>query len=196
MGIRFSCPNGHRLNVKSFLAGKRGVCPQCGTRFVIPVTSESTDVELHEPVAGTSAQLPGEVSSIPGAVTITTASLSKIIPATNPDRALTRREPVATDVPHTGTPIEISTPESVPATYDVPSPQSVAAVTSGEPAVVRHGRNRRVQLVISMLLLLLVIALAVALIWVLHRDVRQPQPIKTATMEVRFLQQSLENHGK
>src|SRR5689334_21726309 len=37
MGIRFSCPNGHKLNVQTFLAGKRGVCPQCGARFVIPV---------------------------------------------------------------------------------------------------------------------------------------------------------------
>jgi hypothetical protein len=36
MGIRFSCPNGHRLNVKTFLAGKRGICPDCGARFTIP----------------------------------------------------------------------------------------------------------------------------------------------------------------
>src|SRR6478752_3907200 len=40
MGIRFNCPNGHKLNVKTFLAGKRGVCPQCGARFVIPVPAE------------------------------------------------------------------------------------------------------------------------------------------------------------
>ena len=36
MGIRFNCPNGHKLNVKEFLAGKRGVCPQCGAKFIIP----------------------------------------------------------------------------------------------------------------------------------------------------------------
>jgi hypothetical protein len=36
MGIRFRCPNGHKLNVKSFLAGKRGVCPDCGQTFRIP----------------------------------------------------------------------------------------------------------------------------------------------------------------
>ena len=40
MGIRFLCPNGHKLNVKSFQAGKRGICPHCGARFTIP--SEST----------------------------------------------------------------------------------------------------------------------------------------------------------
>jgi hypothetical protein len=36
MGIRFLCPNGHKLNVKSFLAGRRGICPHCGERFYIP----------------------------------------------------------------------------------------------------------------------------------------------------------------
>jgi hypothetical protein len=36
MGIRFHCPNGHKIHVKSFLAGKRGVCPRCGERFIIP----------------------------------------------------------------------------------------------------------------------------------------------------------------
>jgi hypothetical protein len=36
MGIRLQCPNGHKVHVKAFLAGKRGVCPQCGTRFDIP----------------------------------------------------------------------------------------------------------------------------------------------------------------
>lgn len=40
MGIRFNCPNGHRLNVKSFLAGKRGFCPHCGVKILIPALSE------------------------------------------------------------------------------------------------------------------------------------------------------------
>ena len=39
MGIRFYCPNGHKLNVKSFLAGKRGICPKCGVKLVIPEAS-------------------------------------------------------------------------------------------------------------------------------------------------------------
>src|SRR3954470_22092743 len=41
MGIKFHCPNGHRLNVKSFLAGKKGVCPKCGAKMRIPTASES-----------------------------------------------------------------------------------------------------------------------------------------------------------
>lgn len=40
MGIKFHCPNGHKLNVKSFLAGKKGVCPKCGIRVRIPTASE------------------------------------------------------------------------------------------------------------------------------------------------------------
>lgn len=40
MGIRFHCPNGHKLNVKSFLAGKKGVCPDCGVKLRIPDRSE------------------------------------------------------------------------------------------------------------------------------------------------------------
>jgi len=40
MGIRFYCPNGHKLNVKDFLAGKRGICPDCQARFRIPQESQ------------------------------------------------------------------------------------------------------------------------------------------------------------
>lgn len=39
MGIRFHCPNGHKLHVKAFLAGKRGICPECGVRVEIPQQS-------------------------------------------------------------------------------------------------------------------------------------------------------------
>jgi hypothetical protein len=39
MGIRLACPNGHKLHVKEFLAGKRGVCPECGATVVIPGTA-------------------------------------------------------------------------------------------------------------------------------------------------------------
>jgi hypothetical protein len=36
MGIRFYCPNGHKLNVKDFLAGRKGICPTCGAKMQIP----------------------------------------------------------------------------------------------------------------------------------------------------------------
>lgn len=41
MGIRFICPNcDNKLNVKAYLAGKRGICPQCNARIRIPVDSD------------------------------------------------------------------------------------------------------------------------------------------------------------
>jgi len=39
MGIRFYCPNGHKLNVKAFQAGRRGICPYCGVSVLIPLES-------------------------------------------------------------------------------------------------------------------------------------------------------------
>ena len=45
MGIKFHCPNGHRLNVKAFLAGKKGVCPKCGAKMRIPTASEPALVD-------------------------------------------------------------------------------------------------------------------------------------------------------
>ena len=51
MGIRFLCPQGHKLNVKSFLAGKKGFCPHCNARVDIPLTS--TRVSSKATTAGT-----------------------------------------------------------------------------------------------------------------------------------------------
>jgi hypothetical protein len=39
MGIRFYCPNGHKLNVKQFQAGMKGICPFCGAKIQIPTES-------------------------------------------------------------------------------------------------------------------------------------------------------------
>jgi hypothetical protein len=35
MGVRFECPAGHKLHVKAELAGKRGICPECGAKFIV-----------------------------------------------------------------------------------------------------------------------------------------------------------------
>jgi hypothetical protein len=39
MGIRFYCPNGHKLNVKESQAGQKGICPRCGATMQIPLES-------------------------------------------------------------------------------------------------------------------------------------------------------------
>ena len=44
MGIRFICPScDSKLNVKSYLAGKRGICPKCDARIRIPLKSNAQD---------------------------------------------------------------------------------------------------------------------------------------------------------
>ncbi len=58
MGIKFHCPNGHKLNVKAFLAGKKGVCPKCGTKVRIPLASEAGLVDSDVDEAG------GEAGSV------------------------------------------------------------------------------------------------------------------------------------
>ena len=52
--IEFLCPNGHHLHGPASLQGRAGECPECGSRFRIPVI-EKTEAN---PVAG--AKAPGE----------------------------------------------------------------------------------------------------------------------------------------
>jgi len=53
MGVRFECPNGHKLHVKAHLAGERGICPDCDSRFIVPAASGGR-------VAPAEEQLPAE----------------------------------------------------------------------------------------------------------------------------------------
>lgn len=41
MGIVAFCPQGHRVKVKDHLAGRKGICPECGTSFRIPRESQA-----------------------------------------------------------------------------------------------------------------------------------------------------------
>ncbi len=45
--IEFLCPNGHRLHGPASLQGKPGECPDCGSRFRIPVYDETSSEEIH-----------------------------------------------------------------------------------------------------------------------------------------------------
>jgi len=82
MGIRFYCPNGHKLNVKEFQAGRKGICPFCGARIQIPMQSTRPSVKGRQGGAARGGQdakagdsqssdsapdiLPGEPPSLPG----------------------------------------------------------------------------------------------------------------------------------
>ncbi|MDR2643730.1 MAG: DUF4339 domain-containing protein [Planctomycetaceae bacterium] len=57
MGIRFFCPNGHKLHVKSHLAGLKGYCPECGVELVVPLAStRKSSKEGGEPINNTDAK--------------------------------------------------------------------------------------------------------------------------------------------
>ncbi len=63
MGIRFLCPNGHKLHVKSFLAGKRAICPKCGARVTVPDEGPSSSSSAaDELVALAGEELPEDES--------------------------------------------------------------------------------------------------------------------------------------
>ena len=50
MGIKFRCQAcDKKLHVKSFLAGKRGVCPKCGATIRIPLHSDATYSDATSP---------------------------------------------------------------------------------------------------------------------------------------------------
>jgi hypothetical protein len=93
MGIRFYCPNGHKLNVKAFQAGRRGICPYCGAKFLIP--SQSTRKSSKEeraarrafaaasfPVVNPAMQnpAPGNTGNMPAAEIQTSTQKSSSLP--------------------------------------------------------------------------------------------------------------------
>jgi len=169
MGIRFFCPNGHKLNVKDHLAGKRGVCPQCGAKFLIPSPTDLQAVDVGQPVgAGQSQSVEIPVSPVmnqPAANPV--AAPSVIIPVTEADLA----PPVGAPSP---APISAVTPaDELPASI-LGVPSSVqptgaeASPDAGYPS--QRGPSRRNQILVSLLLLVLVIVLAGVLIWVLKRE--------------------------
>jgi len=82
MGIRFYCPNGHKLNVKSFLAGQRGVCPRCGAKTVIPFesTREKGSQDLPEAAEWAEKQRAAATLSVPAVGTPVAGNLNAIQP--------------------------------------------------------------------------------------------------------------------
>jgi hypothetical protein len=57
MGLRCVCPNGHVLNVKADLAGRRGKCPKCGEPFEIPAASAAEPLGVGPAAADPTASM-------------------------------------------------------------------------------------------------------------------------------------------
>jgi hypothetical protein len=181
MGIRFNCPNGHKLNVKEFLAGKRGVCPQCGAKFVIPMPTDVPLSEVPQPVGvGQSQSVEIDISPAPSHQTASTAaSPSVIIPVTDMELA-----PPELELPPAIRGSEIPITDVLPVSIVAVQPPTVSGATGVTPEVaipLQRERTRRNQIVISLLLLALVVLLAGVLVWVLKRDVKQTPVEKTTT---------------
>lgn len=92
MGIRFFCPNGHRLHVKAFLAGKRGYCPKCGTKLLIPESSAAALPRTDSASKDQAADL------LPGARESTSGAAAG--PATTGPQAESPSQPDAQPVEH------------------------------------------------------------------------------------------------
>jgi hypothetical protein len=141
MGIRFTCPNGHKLNVKEYLAGKRAVCPHCGAKFTIP----SAEPGAAAAVEGTPAEMPaGDFGSA-----------SMIIPTVEAPRS----SPIpASDLP----------PAIVPGMVPPEIASATGSLLAGS-VVKRRPNHSRTQLLIAVVLLMIAIALVIVLVLVLSR---------------------------
>jgi hypothetical protein len=56
--IEFLCPNGHHLHGPASLQGKAGECPECGSRFRIPIIEEPEAERLVDPELQDGPQTP------------------------------------------------------------------------------------------------------------------------------------------
>lgn len=182
MGIRFSCPSGHKLNVKEFLAGKRGVCPQCGAKFVIPMPNETPATGESLPLGvGLSRSIEIAVAPGPGAqLAAAPASPSVIIPATDVELATPVLEQTTTFGGQ-----QVSAADALPAS--IVAVQSPIDVAKNASVPLHRSPNRRNQILISLLLLALVVLLAGVLVWVLQREVNQTPSEKTAAVARKTL---------
>jgi hypothetical protein len=164
MGIRFSCPNGHLLNVKEHLAGKRGICPSCGAKFVIPAAVESAEASAVRLPAGAglstiaSAASQSEKPSVAIPVEDATAAPQASSPAAQIEVA-SNSFPA---VPHAGATPPAGLPPVVVTETEQPESQAAAIKYVAHRERVRRNRTR-----VAILLLVAVIVLAGVLIWIL-----------------------------
>jgi hypothetical protein len=161
MGIKFRCPNGHKLNVKSFLAGKRGVCPDCGTTFRIPEEPGGSDI-LALPLPSTRSgngqpdsqpQPAGEAFNFDFAASAPSAAAVKgpaapvapsptVAPVVKPAATVPVGSPVASGIPLPTSPATVPASVTAPGVVPAAVPQSFpagiarpAAVPTGAPTV-------------------------------------------------------------
>ncbi len=174
MGIRFSCPNGHKLNVKDSLAGKRGICPACGAKFVIPAASEPAPA-AGQPAGDSAASAQSAAAGGASAAPSIVIALADAPPKSAPAIAPAVPAPPVVDFNASQPPVTTA-PAVAPAPIVAPSPSAgtpVVLTDSNNPAaavskyVSHRMRSRRLQTTIAIALLIAVVVLGIVLVWVL-----------------------------
>lgn len=141
MGIKFRCPNGHKLNVKAFLGGKRGICPKCGARFEIPLESggQVAAVEIQDKrqetgdlLSGTSVREEVPVSGRGRTVPPNVTPAARDLPPNTPERPQSA-PPAGADTPSTAEAASPAPPAPLPADplADAPHASWYVRPTSG-----------------------------------------------------------------
>jgi len=116
MGIKFHCDScSKKLNVKAFLAGKRGICPHCGSKIVIPPEPGAS-------LAAGQAQAPSAVGALAAAAP---AAASPAATATAPRAVPTGPAPTAVPAGMVTRPAPVSS--AAPAAMAAPGPPSGVA---------------------------------------------------------------------
>jgi hypothetical protein len=174
MGIRFSCPNGHKLNVKTFLAGKRAICPDCGAKVIVPSLSEQPTIPSFDD--SPSIAIVGRPA--PHLLAESAAPSVVIAVAEQELSAAVRIEDQTASTPE-------ALPESIIAAT-IPSIVAAQPVTgTAEHAYdPQRERTRRNQMLMAVALLFIVVILAGILLWVLKRSaspapISEPAPTKS-----------------
>jgi hypothetical protein len=89
MGIVAFCPRGHRVKVKDYLAGRKGICPECGVSFRIPRESQPEPVDAPVPTLAAPAPAMTSATGLPVAKVVSldpnlAASLPRALPLAAP----------------------------------------------------------------------------------------------------------------
>ena len=122
MGIRFYCPNGHKLNVKEFQAGRRGICPFCGAKIQIP--TQSTRPSSRAAQQRQRSESGGDVEGDPTSPPASATPPDEIVIDGPPGPEVAPVEPVVVSraVAEAKAPVATSTAEVPPQANPEPSP--------------------------------------------------------------------------
>lgn len=172
MGIRFSCPKGHKLNVKLELAGKRAICPECGARMQIPDLQELS-IDGPPPIANVASSGKSPADATWPAITDSTSSVTialetAVPPVTNEPSPPLSPLPLAAQPPARKEPALDLPTSVVPARPPVVS--ALEPPSLEDQYQLRRERRRRNQAIFAVVLMFMVVALGVTLVWVLWRN--------------------------